>query len=393
MSKITASRIVSSFADLPKLLTALVASPPDEDDPRFSPEVEHMRDDENSTSEITRGDVQSDLDELTVTDAFHAAFGDPLPLTIIEAGEEEGEHYMPEPLAAQADCGGIIATIFDLFADTRLDPLAPEIAWGFVNSFHFVTGKLERREGDLEQIILDMSRRMDASEVFTSELEQKQLECQSITEQRVAIGTMADYAAAMYRAYSGRPWIPAKGSKPAYVGTDSQIAAKDFIRARAEKRRDRYNPRGPIVVVSGPAIWHDWNLLWGELDLIHARIPNMVLVTTGQRTGVDQIAAAWAAQRGVPHVAYTLEGFGWGKGRGFRRNAKINELEEIVEAILCEGTGIQEDLYDKFNPPVGRRIPTHVFMKSDQCPEPPIKKKARRLGPPQRAKSWWRFAA
>lgn len=390
MSKKTASRLVSSFADLPKLLSALVASRPD-DDERFSPEIEHMRA-EGSASEITQGDLQDVQTEMTVTDAFAASFGDPLPLTITEPGEEEAEHYMPEPLAAQAECGGVIATIFDLFEDTRLDPLAREIAWGFVNSFHFVTGKLERREGDLERTILDMSRRMDASEVFTAELEQKQLECQSVAEQRACIGAMCDYAAAMYHTYTGRAWIPAKGSKPAYVATASQIAAKDFVHARREKRLDRYNPQGPVVVISGPAIWHDWKIIWDLLTLIYQRIPNMILATTGQRKGVDEIAAAWAQANNVTCITFGLEGFGRGNGRGFRRNEAINKLEEIVEAVLCEGTGIQEDLYDKFNPPVGRRIPTHVIMKRDQCPPPPIKK-ARRLGGPQRARRWWNLAA
>jgi hypothetical protein len=40
---------------------------------------------------------------MTATDAFEASFGDPLPLTIIEPGEDAGEHYMPDPLAAQAN--------------------------------------------------------------------------------------------------------------------------------------------------------------------------------------------------------------------------------------------------------------------------------------------------
>lgn len=373
MSKTTASHFVSSFAELPKLLAALVATQPDADDDRFSPEVQHMPD-EGSAAEITRGDVQDVYARSTITDAFAASFGDPLPLTITEPGEEEGEHFMPESLAAQAECGGVIASIFDLLTDTRLDPLAPEIAWGFVNSFHFVAGKLERREDGLANTIRDMARRIEPGEVFNAELEQKQLECQSVAEQRAAIEAMRDYAAAMYRACSGRAWTPAKGSKASHVTTASQISALDFLRTRAEKRRDRYDPQGPVVVVSGPAIWHDWKLIWDRLDLIHARIPSMVLVTTGQRTGVDASAAAWADKSGVVCIAFGL--YGRGKGKGFRRNEQINQLLP-VEAILCEGSGIQADLYDKFNPEEGRRVPTHVFMVSDQCAAPPIKKTRR----------------
>lgn len=333
MSKPTASRSVSSFADLPELYT-----------------------------------------ELTATPDFVASFGDPLPLTIIDAGEESAEHTMPDPLAAQAECGGIIAAIFDLLGDTRLDPLAPELAWGFVNSFHFVANKLEGREDRLADTIRDMARRLEPGEVFNKELEDTQLECQSVAEQRAAMEAMRDYAAAMYRAYAGRPWSPAKGSRASHVTTASQISALDFLRARAERRRDRYDPQGPVVVVSGPQDWHDWRVIWSRLDQIRTRIPNLVLVTTGQRLGVDAAAAAWAAQRGVVCIAFGL--YGRGKGKGFKRNRDIAELMP-VEALLCEGSGIQSSLYDLLNPQQGHRVPTHVFMRTDQQPDVPIKRRRR----------------
>src|SRR5262245_28459689 len=111
-------------------------------------------------------DLKTLYAEMTAIPEFQAAFGEPLTLSIVEPGEEPGEHDMPEPLAAQAECGGIIAAIFDLFIGTRLEPLAQEIAWGFVNSFHFVAGKLERREDGLADEIGDMARRLDMSEVF-----------------------------------------------------------------------------------------------------------------------------------------------------------------------------------------------------------------------------------
>src|SRR3546814_19455461 len=64
----------------------------------------------------------------------------------------------------------------------------------------------------------------------------------------------------------------------------------------------------------------------------------MVLVTTGQRAGVDAAAAAWAAQRGVICIAFGL--YGRGNGKAFKRNRNIAELMP-VEALLCEGSGIQ----------------------------------------------------
>lgn len=337
MSKTTAKRSVSSFDDLPELYA-----------------------------------------ELTATDDFAASFGDPLPLTIIEPGEEPGEHYMPEPIAAQAECGGIIASLFDLMTDTRLEPLAAELAWGMVNSFHFTAGKLERQENQLADQIGDMARRMDMSEVFNRELEDKQMQCHSITEQRAALEAMRDYAAAMYHTYTGRAWSPSKGSRASTVTTASQISALDFLRARAEKRRDRYDPQGPIVVVSGPADWHDWELIWNRLAIIKARIPNMVLVETGQESGTDAATRAWATRNGVPCIVFGLQGTGRARKRAFDRNRKVNNLMP-VEAIICEGSGIQAHLYELFNTGSGRRVPTHYFYRADQAPPRSTKRPNRKV--------------
>lgn len=304
--------------------------------------------------------------EITATPEFRAAFGEPLGLSIVEFGDDPGEHEMPEPLAAQAECGGVIAAIFDLFTGTRLEPLAAEIAWGFVNSFHFTAGKLERREQALADELGDLARRQEPSEVFNRDIEDKQLLCQSTAEQREAMECMRDYAAEMYRALSGWPWSPARGTKASSASTASQIAALDFLRARQLATRERHAPQGPIVVVSGPAAWHDWAQIWDRLDEIKRRVPHMTLITTGQRKGVDQIAAAWAARKGngVPLVAYGL--YGGGRKAPFTRNRKLAELRP-VEAILCEGSGLQANLYQVLR---DAGTPIHAFRVSDQAPVP-----------------------
>ncbi|MFC3579244.1 DUF2493 domain-containing protein [Sphingomonas hylomeconis] len=320
------------------------------------------------TRDLTRSvDRFADLATLyadaVATPEFQAAFGDPLPLSIVEPGERAAELDMPEPFAAQADCGGIIATIFDLFTGTRLEPLAPEIAWGVVNSFHFVAGKLERREDAIAQEVGDLARHPDLSEVYNRELEDRQLLCQSTAEQRQAIECMRDYAAEMYRVQSGWPWSPARGTRASSVSTASHIAAQDFLRARQLAARERHLPQGPIVVFSGPALWHDWEPLWARLDEVKARVPHMTLVTTGQGKGADAIAAAWAARPevSVPLVAYGL--YGTGKKTAFTRNRKLAELKP-VEAILCEGSGLQANLYQVLRA-VG--VPIHAFRKADQA--------------------------
>ncbi|GGN59163.1 hypothetical protein GCM10011349_39380 [Novosphingobium indicum] len=307
-------------------------------------------------------DLKTLYAEMTATPEFQAAFGDPLAVSIIQPGEEPGEHDMPEPFAAQAECGGVIAAIFDLFTGTRLEPLGAEIAWGFVNSFHFVAGKLERREDAIALELGDLARHPDMSEVYNNELEEKQLLCQSLAEQRAAIECMRDYAAEMYRVQSGWPWSPARGSKASSASSASQIAALDFLRARELAAREKHSPRGPVVVFSGPAQWHDWETLWARLDEIKARVPHMTLVTTGQRKGADAIAAAWAArpENSVPLVAYGL--YGSGRKTAFTRNRKLAELKP-VEALLCEGSGLQANLYQVLRE---ANVPIHAFRKADQ---------------------------
>jgi hypothetical protein len=309
--------------------------------------------------------------EQVATPEYQVAFGEPLGLSIVTPGEAPGEYDMPEPFAAQHDCGAIVATLFDLFADTRLEPLAADIAWGFVNSFHFVTGKLERQEDGLAREVGEMAREPDMSEVFNREIEEKQLLCQSVAEQRAAVECMRDYAAEMYRVQAGRPWSPARGSKASCASTASQIAAIDFLRARQLATRERHLPEGPIVVLSGPAVWHDWQALWDKLDEVRARVPHMTLVTTGQRKGSDAIATAWAARPeiSVPVVAYGL--YGVGRKTAFTRNRKLVELKP-VEAILCEGSGLQANLYQLLRE---AGTPIHAFRQRDQVPDQPIRRR------------------
>ncbi|MDR6116539.1 MULTISPECIES: DUF2493 domain-containing protein [unclassified Sphingomonas] len=321
-----------------------------------------MTDTASSGSVRSFADLPNLYKQLTATPEFERAFGDPIPLSIIEPGEEPGEHDMPDPLAVQADCGAIIATLFDLFVDTRIEPLAAEVAWGFVNSFHFTAQKLERREQALADELGDLARRPDLSEVYNREMEEKQLLCQSIAEHREAMEVCRDYAAEMYRVQTGWPWSPARGSRASKASTATQVAIQDYLRQRELDQRDRYLPRGPLVVASGHAQWHDWQPIWDRLDTIRARIPTMTVVTTAQRKGFDAIVAAWCASRNVPLLAYGL--VGGGRRAPFLRNRKLAELNP-VEAVLGEGSGIQANLYQTLRQ---ADVPIHAFRKADQAP-------------------------
>lgn len=300
------------------------------------------------------------------TDAFHEAFSDTGEMSIVDGSHERQQLDMPEPLAAQHDCAAIIATVFDLLRDTKLEASANAIAWGMVNSFHYEASKLAREEDRLARDLGEMARTPDVSEIYTTQLEEAQIKCHTVAQQRAAVECMRDHAAEVYRAESGLSWSPARGSKVSNVSSASQIAAADFLKARATAHREKRNPTGPIVVFSGGAVWHDWQQLWTRLDTIKTRIPTMTLCTTAQRQGADAIAAAWAAKNGVPLVAFTPNSRD-GKSAGFDRNKRLVGLRP-VEAIVCQGSGIQSNLLDELK---AAGVPTHAFRADRQAPLAP----------------------
>ncbi|WP_242121211.1 DUF2493 domain-containing protein [Sphingomonas lacusdianchii] len=322
-----------------------------------------MTPDEYRAADRADAIAESIRDDTTAT-SFQEAFGDVGALSIVEMGAEAQELDMPEPAEAQHDCAAIITTIFDLFRDTRLETSAQAIAWGFVNSFHYEAEKLAREEDTLCRDLGEMIRRQDPSEIFAVEMEELQLRAQTKTEQRAAIECMRDYAADCYRAQTGRPWSAARGSKVSSATTASQIAAADFLKARATAHREKRNPTGPLVVFSGGQEWHDFQQLYDRLDQIKARIPNMTLCTTAQRKGCDAIAAAWAASRNVPLVAFTPQTARYGNRAGFVRNKQLADLRP-VEAIVCQGSGLQSNLLDTLK---AANVPTHAFRIDGQAP-------------------------
>ena len=128
MTKKTTSPRLTSFADLGEAMNGTNATPAtgsasdDATDPR--------------TAEIAES-----IADAAATTNFQEAFGDVGALSIVELGADRAEFDMPGPIEAQHDCAAIMATLFDLFRDTRLEASAQAIAWGFVNSFHYEAQK------------------------------------------------------------------------------------------------------------------------------------------------------------------------------------------------------------------------------------------------------------
>ena len=281
-------------------------------------------------------------------------------LTIID---EPTAMEMPDPEQVGAAIELAVGTIFDVLRDTRMEEFAGQIAWGMVNSFHMVAKQVERREDDAADKLRELARTFDPSEIYAVELEEAQTLCQTLQGCREAMETMRDHASEVYRVETGRPFSSARGSTVSKGFTASQISARDYLAARARERREQFAPEGPLVAVSGGQEWHDHEVIWDRLDEIKARVPEMILITTAQRKGVDAAATAWAAARGVKTVQFVPDR-SLGNRAAFVRNDKMVGLKP-VEAIVCEGSGIQANLAQKLRQ---SGVPLHILRLRDQRP-------------------------
>ncbi len=292
---------------------------------------------------------------------FDAAFAEQNTAGQLSVHNEPAADEMPDPTQAQGAMEMIIGTVFDLFRGTRMEEFGRDIAWGIVNSFHVTSQRIEKREDEAGKKIGEMARAFDPSEIYAVELEEAQLICQTLMDCREAMEAMRDYAGEIFRVETGRPFSTVRGSRASSGMTASQIDARDFLAARASKRREEFAPTGPIVIFSGGTAWSDHELLWETLDETKARIPNMILATTAQHKGCDQIAHAWAASRGIKTVRFTLNR-ALGKRAGFLRNEQLMNLKP-VHAVVCEGSGLQSNLLSRVRE---ANVPYHAFALRHQ---------------------------
>lgn len=268
---------------------------------------------------------------------------------------------MPDPDQVRAAVEMMMATMFDVLRDTRMEEFAQDLAWGFANSFHVVAKRIEGREDDAAKRLGELARNFDPSESYAFDLEDTQLLCQTLQGCREAMECMRDHASEVYRVEVGRPFSPLKGSRVSTKYTASMIDARDYLASRARERREQFAPEGPVVAFSGGQVWEDGDLLWNGLDRIKARIPEMILATTAQPKGCDAVAQAWAAARGVKVIQFRLDR-SQGNRAAFVRNDRIVGLKP-VEAIVCEGSGIQQNLAQKLRQ---AGVPLHIVRLNQQ---------------------------
>lgn len=295
------------------------------------------------------------------SDSFAAAFTETADQVRLARTDEAISADMPDPLQMQHGVELLMTTLFDVLRDTRLDSVAERLAWGIVHSFHKVADQLDAEADRAARQVGERVREHDGSEIAATELEEAQTLCHGLDEAREAVACMRDHAAQIFHVETGRPWSSPRASLVSGKRTASVIAASDFLAARRQRRIDQHAPKGPVVVFSGGQQWEDYRLIWDRLDQIKARVPSMVLATTGQDKGCDAVAAAWAARSDVTIIAFTLDRR-YGKRAGFIRNEQLLKLRP-VEAMVCEGSGLQSHLARELR---AAGVPSHFLTLAMQ---------------------------
>ena len=230
---------------------------------------------------------------------------------------------------------------------TQLADERESLLWGFVNTLHMQTVRLDRAVDKLSPKLKELQRSQDGTEINAWELERVIERAQHLGDRRDAFERLRDAAAERYRADSGSTWRPRNGSHTSRTSqlTSAAIDARDFLRAREQSKAQAYLPEGTLVAVTGSKPVDDADRICAALDQVRTKYPDMVLVHGGG-PGAEKIAARWAESRGVHQVVCKPDWNAHGRAAPFRRNDELLSL--LPKGVIgFPGSGISENLLDK----------------------------------------------
>ena len=145
---------------------------------------------------------------------------------------------------------------------------------------------------------------------------------------------MRDAAAEQYRNEIGDTWRPRRGSHTSQTGklTSEAIDARDYLRARKDRKTMAHLPQGTLVAIAGGKHVDDPAAVIARLDQTRAKYADIVLVHGGG-PGVEKIAASWAERNGVDQVVCKPDWDRYGRAAPFCCNEEpLNLLPKgIIE--------------------------------------------------------------
>ena len=257
----------------------------------------------------------------------------------------------PRPLPEANTITGAVADIFDALIatlrDTRLEPDLEDLLWSTVNLFHRAADRVQRQLDDNEDAQKRSQKEQDGSEIRSVELERLVAEGLTLIERRNSMELFRDLAADQFECHTGSPWRPRTGSMVNHrTLTAAMIDSRDFLAAKRLAETEPLLPAGPKIAFTGGLDFNDHHAIWGTLDKVRAKHPDMVLVHGGSPKGAERIAACWANNRKVPQIAFKPDWARYAKAAPFKRNDQILDVLPIG-LIVFPGSGISANLADK----------------------------------------------
>ena len=177
--------------------------------------------------------------------------------------------------------------------DTFVDEIAPDgtqladeresLLWGFVNTLHMQSKRLDRAVDRLAPELKNLQRAQDGTEINAWELERIIERARNLGDRRDAFEQLRDAAAEHYRHDTGKTWRPRHGSHTSRTAqlTSAAIDARDFLRARENEKTQAHLPEGTLVAVTGSKPVDNAQTICTALDHVHGKYPDMVLVHGG----------------------------------------------------------------------------------------------------------------
>ena len=203
---------------------------------------------------------------------------------------------------------------------TQLADERESLLWGYVNMLDSQTQRLDRAADKLTPQLRDLQREQDGTEIKSLELELVTDRARNLTARRDAFETMRDEAADAYRVETGSTWRPRRGSHVSQTGklTSAAIDARDYQRARKNRKTMAHLPQGTLVAIAGGKDVADPAAVIARLDRTRAKYADMILVHGGG-PGVERIAAQWADRNGVHQIVCKPEWERHGRAAPFSR--------------------------------------------------------------------------
>lgn len=217
--------------------------------------------------------------------------------------------------------------------DGQLDPdraLLP--AAGILGALcHALYRQLELADQRIDRLALSLRQQLDeeglqpASEIGSLRLERLQHQLAQAEAMRDLARAAAIGAATAYARVTGDVYAHRSSFNQAVPQvTAARVVACDWQEARAARRAadERRVAEGYQLLVMGGESADD-AALTAALDRALAQHPNTLVLRTGNRRGVQTVAAQWALEHGVPCLIHAPRWQEGGKAAGFERNSAM----------------------------------------------------------------------